>query len=92
MEIHTPEPEQFESEGTVSIKNISDGETIYTSEYLMDGSVLKTNIPLEAMEGEWEIVSQEEHEKWAERFTNSQYKLYMKAETNNSGDISISGV
>lgn len=92
MEIHTPEPEQFDSEGTISVKNTTDGETIYTSNYTRNNSLLQTNIPLEAMEGEWEVVSQEEHEKWAERFTNSQYKLYMKAETNNSGDISISGV
>jgi hypothetical protein len=92
MEIHTPKAEQFESEGTVSIKNTSDKEVIYTSNYSREESVLRTNIPLEAMEGDWEVVSQEEHEKWTERFENSQYKLYMKAETNNSGDISISGV
>jgi hypothetical protein len=92
MKIYTPKAEQFESEGTVSIKNTSGGEVIYTSSYSREENVLRTNIPLEAMEGEWKIVSKEDHEKWSERFNNSQYKLYMKAETNNSGDISISGV
>jgi hypothetical protein len=95
MEIYTPTPDRHNQGDSIVVESYEEeNEVIYVGVVRQIGTnTLKTSIPMEAFGEKWDIVSsKEEREKWQSRFENSQYEMYMKAEANNSGDISISGV
>lgn len=95
MEIYTPTPDRHNQGDSIVVESYEENnEVIYVGVVRqIDTNTLETSIPMDAFGDKWDIVScKEDRKKWQNRFENSQYEMYMKAEVNNSGNISISGV
>jgi len=95
MEIYTPTPDRYTKGDSIVVESYEEDEdVIYVgSVRKIDNNTLHTSIPMDAFTNKWDIVSsKDKRNNWQERFENSQYELYMKAEVNNSGNISIEGV
>jgi hypothetical protein len=91
MEIYTETAEQYEKGDSIAIKG---GKNVITVGKVRDrkDNILFTSIPDDSVASNSQIVNGEQNNNWVRRFESSQYQLYMMAEVNNSGNISISGV
>ena len=95
MKIYTPTPDRHTEGDSIVVESYEEDEdVIYVGAIRkIDNNTLQTDIPTDAFENKWDIVSSEgKQTNWTKRFENSNYQLYMKAEVNNSGNISIEGV
>lgn len=94
MENYTPTNRHTEGDSIVVESYEEEEDVIYVGTVnQISENTLETSIPMDAFEDKWDIVSsKDKRNNWQERFENSNYQLYMKAEVNNSGNISISGV
>lgn len=90
MEIYTETPEQYEKGDSVVVK-WGDNNIIVGLVRHKNNHILQTSIPEDAVISESDIIATEQN-NWKKRFEDSQYQVYMKAEVNNSGNISIEGL
>lgn len=95
MKFYTPTPEKYSKGSCIVVESkpeVGNDKIFIGKVKSISDNYIKTYIPLDEKAEAWNFVKTKARiDIWTSRFEKTGYKRYMKAEINNSGNISITG-